>query len=261
MRKVYFGTIPAFQFHNLQKFSDQVEHGVFCRRGGFSEPPFDSLNLSFSVDDKAANVSKNRWEICKRLKFPPENLLAAHQVHGKNIIIVDEKYLSMFEAETEVADVDGFITNLKNVGLMAKSADCQAIMMFDPVKKVAAAVHAGWKGLAKDISGEAVRIMRQKFGVDPKNLLVGISPSLGPCCAFFSNPELELPNEFHRFIDDEKRVDLWNFSVEQLMKHGIRQSNIELARVCTMCGAGNKFFSFRRDRGITGRNGSVIFLR
>ncbi len=133
-------------------------------------------------------------------------------------------------------------------------------MFFDPVKKVIAAVHAGWKGLVQDISGEAIQIMQKRFGVNPANLIVGISPSLGPCCSFFTDPEKELPPNFRPFIKYNKCVDLWSFSVRQLELHGILPQQIELARVCTFCGGGGRFFSFRRDRGVTGRFGALIYL-
>jgi hypothetical protein len=128
-------------------------------------------------------------------------------------------------------------------------------------------VHAGWKGLAQNISREAIGVMKSVYAVNPAKILVGIAPSLGPCCAFFSDPEKELPDEFHPFIDKKKRVDLWGFSLQQLQKAGIKKEHIELARVCTQCNGGpdiesrGRFYSFRGEKGITGRFGAVISLR
>ena len=261
MRKVSLTKTPAFQFHLLQKFSDQIEHAVFSRLGGVSDKPFDSLNIKFGIGDSQKTVKKNREVICKALKLEKENLISANQTHGKNIEIIDEEFIRFHPSNKEVDNTDAFITNLCEVALMIQVADCQGILMYDPVKKIVAGVHAGWKGLAKDISGATIKRLKQEFGVDPKKLLVGISPSLGPCCALFTDPRKELPKEFHKFIDEENKVDLWSFSVEQLQKHGVQKKNIELAKLCTQCRGNKRFFSFRQGRGITGRFGVIIYLR
>ena len=267
MRKVFLKDLPAYQFHLLQKFSDQVGHAVFSRQGGISEPPYESLNVRFGLGDNHSNVKKNRKKICEALDIEEKNLISSNQTHSKNVKIIDEEFLNSHSAYQECDDVDGLVTNLPKIGLMVQVADCQGILMFDPVKRVVAAVHAGWKGLVNDVSGETVKVLVNDFDVDHKNILVGIAPSLGPCCAFFTNPESELPKIFHPFIDSKKRVDLWSYSTLQLQKRGIPKNNIELAKVCTQCGNGpsiegpKKFFSFRGEHGITGRAGIVIALQ
>lgn len=273
MKKVYLGNlqkkdgVPAFQFHNLQRFSELVGHAVFFKDGGTSSGPFESLNLSFTVDDNFNNVIDNRRIVCRALRIPEENLVSAHQIHGRNIQIIDENFMAKRKTfgnesiSNEVEDTDAFITKMKNVGLMIKLADCQGIVLFDPVKNVLACVHAGWRGLVKNVSGHTIAAMKKYFGVDPATLQVSISPSLGPCCAFFSEPEKELPASFAKYIDDQKRVNLWDYSADQLKANGIIPQNLEIARVCTVCGAGGKFFSFRRDHAVSGRFGVVAVLR
>jgi YfiH family protein len=213
------------------------------------------------VDDNKKTVARNRRFICKNFDLEPDHLISAHQTHSKNVMVFGEEAERYHTADKEYENIDALVTNMPGTALMVKVADCQAIVMFDPVQKVIAVVHAGWKGLAQDVSGAAIRLMKRQFKVKPENLFVGISPSLGPCCAFFTHPEKELPPEFSPYIHTNKTVDLWSFSTEQLKKHGIQPEHIELARVCTMCGAGGKFFSFRRDRGMTGRFGALLFLK
>ena len=261
MIKNFQKKLPIFQFHLLQKFSGDFEHAVLTRAGGASAGAFESLNVRFNVGDDAANVKRNRATICKALGVAEKWLVSADQTHSKNVCVVDEVMMEGRGAGEEIADVDAFVTNLRDVALMMQVADCQALLFFDPVKKVVAAVHAGWRGLMKDVSGATIAVMKKKFGVKPENLLVGIGPSLGPCCAFFSEPARELSADFKPYINFNNTVDLWSFSSAQLVKHGVRPEHIENARVCTMCDAGKKFFSFRRDHGVTGRNGALIFLR
>ncbi len=267
MKRVFFKELEAFQFHSMQKFSDQVGHAVFSRKGGVSKKPYDSLNVRFGIGDDYESVKKNRRIICNSLDIDSKKLISANQIHSKNVKIIDRDFADNHEPDMETDNVDGLITNEKDVALMVQVADCQAILMFDPIKRVVAAVHVGWKGLKQDISGMTINVMKNKFGVDPMNLMVGIAPSLGPCCAFFSEPEKELPDSFQKLVDKEKRVDLWSYSMEQLQKHGVPKNNIELARVCTQCGNGpsiegpHGFFSFRGDKGITGRFGVLIALK
>lgn len=259
MRKVYLQDVPAYQFHLLQKFSDQIDHAVFSRHGGVSKPPYDTLNVRFGIGDSHDNVDENRRIIMGALAY--ERIISANQTHSNNVQMVDDEFLRYQPKTEELDNVDAFVTNVKGALLMVQVADCQAILMYDPVKQVAAAVHAGWKGLTKDINGETLKVMRMNYDVDPKTVLVCIAPSLGPQSAFFSNPEEELPSSFHPFIDAQKRVNLWEYSLEQLQTHGVLKHNIELARVCTQQDNGKNFFSFRRDHGITGRFGVVMALR
>lgn len=259
MRKAYIQDVPVRQFHLLQKFSDQIDHAVFTRHGGMSRGAYDSLNVRFGIGDSYENVRKNRQTILDALGY--ERIVSADQTHSSNVQIVDDEFLRFQPEDRECDNVDAFVTNKKDVLLMTQVADCQAILMYDPVTQVIAAIHAGWKGLAQDVSGATLQVMRMNYGVDPATVLVAISPSLGPQSAFFSNPEAELPVSFYPYIDDQKRVNLWEYSVQQLENHGVRKSNIELARICTQKEEGRNFFSFRRDHGITGRFGVVIALK
>ncbi|HLG25421.1 MAG TPA: laccase domain-containing protein, partial [Candidatus Gracilibacteria bacterium] len=93
MRKVYFGNLPANQFHLLQKFSDQVDHAIFTRDGGVSKGPYESLNVRFGVGDAEPNVRRNRTLILKALGVKPEMLISANQTHSKNVQIIDEEFL------------------------------------------------------------------------------------------------------------------------------------------------------------------------
>ncbi|MBD3328692.1 peptidoglycan editing factor PgeF [Candidatus Peregrinibacteria bacterium] len=259
MDKKYLKDLPVFQFHILQKFSDQVKHAVFTRHGGVSKPPYDKLNVRFGVGDDFKNVETNRLLISDALGVKSENLVSANQTHSKNVAIADEEFLNLNRGK-EVDNFDAFITNMHDVALMVQVADCQPILMFDPVKKVIAAVHAGWKGLVQNISCETINLMQKKYGCLPENILVGIGPSLGPDFAFFSEPENELPTSFANYIDKKKRVNLWQYSVDQLVSCGIARNHIELAGICTQEEKGKNFYSYRGEKGITGRFGAVILM-
>lgn len=267
--------IPTYQFHLLQKFSDRLRHAVFTREGGVSKGAFESLNVRFGIGDSDESVKENRLRISRCFGVEDGGIIAADQTHSNHVARVGYEHVRYLQKPWDAfEDVDALVTANLNIPLMIQVADCQALLMYDPVKNVAGAVHAGWKGLMRNISEETLQVLQENYGVDPADVLVGISPSLGPCCSFFSEPEKELPQKFHSYIDRQKRVDLWAFSLAQLQKQGIKKEHIELARICTQCGGDgthqlhrlsdqnwkNKFFSFRGDRGITGRFGAVISL-
>lgn len=285
MRKFFFKpNIPYFQFHLLEKFSDRIGHAVFSREGGVSKPPYDSLNVRFTIGDNEQDVLQNRQIMADAIKLQPHQIISANQTHSNHVQIIDEEFLRFnpgdhpqlhSEAKSkdtsltqEINDIDAFVTAINSYALLIQVADCQALLLYDPYQNVIAAIHAGWKGLAKDISGETLRLMREHFNVKSENVLVGISPSLGPCCAFFTDPEDELPAGFRPFIDREKRVDLWGYSLAQLQGHGVRPEHIENARICTHCENGRRrqglkpqFYSFRADLGITGRFGVGVWIK
>jgi len=162
--------------------------------------------------------------------------LLAEQIHSDFILEVDRM------PETEVK-VDAFITQAKNLLLGAKSADCQGVVIFDPVRKVVGVVHSGWKGSAQNIIGKTIRQMQMTFGSEGRGLLVGISPSLGPCCAEFSDPMEELPTFCHPFILGNKHVDFWSLSKKQCADEGVLELNVEVAGICTKCDP--NYFSYR----------------
>ena len=249
--------MKTIQFPNLSEISG-VQHAVFTRHGGCSQGPFKSLNLSLGVGDDALAVSENRKLVSRHLGA--RVLVFAHQVHGKDMLIIEKAPLPeqgpvFFDAGTG----DALITDIPGVFLVIQTADCQSVMMVDPRKKVVANVHVGWRGNTQNIIGRTMGRMQQRFGSDPSDVRVAIGPSLGPCCAEFKNFKTEFPSAFWRFRDDENRFDLWAVSSQQLEAVGVKKENISVSSVCTKCRS-DLFFSYRAQH-ITGRFASVIALR
>ncbi len=183
--------------------------------------------------------------------------MTAHQVHGNLITVVTN-----IDQDTELPSCDGMVTAEPGVGLLILQADCQAILLQDPVQSVIACIHSGWRGSCKNIIGSAISRMRHHFGCKPANLLAAISPSLGPCCGEFLHYQWEIPPHLHHFQVRPGYFDFWEISRQQLLAAGIPASHIDISRICTRCD--RRFFSYRRarSRGLTdtGRNGSVIVL-
>jgi YfiH family protein len=239
------------EFTNLKVFP-QITHSVFTRRGGVSNNPFDSLNVSFSTGDKEVCVAENRSIIMNALDRNSTPIFI-DQVHEDNIIVIEDNKVEKF-----LYKADGIITNVIGKLLIIQVADCQSVMMFDPVKNVVANVHSGWRGSIKNIIGKCVDIMVKKFGCNPEHIIAGISPSLGPCCAEFVNYEKELPDRIWKYKIDGFNFDFWELSFYQLLEKGLRAENIENMNICTKCFS-KTFFSYRKEK-TTGRFACVIGL-
>lgn len=237
------------EFELFQEFSE-LKHGVFTRKGGFSSPPFDSLNCSFNVGDHRDNVQKNFHKI--KTVFGLNKIIFSRQIHQKHVAIVTEKSPEMIE------NCDGLTTNKKNLALLSQHADCQVAIFFDPKRKVIATVHSGWKGSCLNIYQQVIQVMQQQFQSLPADIYVGISPSLGPKSSEFINFKKELPKTFWKYAIKPFYFDFWEISRDQLITCGILNSHIEIAGIDTYSSS-EDFFSYRRDK-ITGRNATFACL-
>lgn len=246
--------IEWLEFELLSDFP-HVKHAVYLRHGGCSKKPYEGLNTSFCVGDRAEDVNANLELIEANLRstIPNwSNLIWGRAKHGKSIALVNE------QSPREVIDFDGLMTAATGVTLMMKHADCQVALFYDPEHHAAANIHAGWRGNVANIYGETVRFMRQAFSSNPAELLVCISPSLGPDEAEFMHYRTELPEEFWKFQVRPTYFDLWSVSEYQLQAAGILPHHIEVARLSTFSNPYD-FFSYRRDK-ITGRHATCLTL-
>ncbi|MDD3580692.1 MAG: peptidoglycan editing factor PgeF [Desulfobacca sp.] len=254
LHQVRQGKLVYYRFTLFAGFPELV-HGIFTRQGGVSSPPYNSLNLSLTVGDQPERVLYHRQLVREALGV--SELVSVGQVHGKKALIIST--LPPRVATRESQGIDILITNVPGVALMVKQADCQAVLFYDPQRRVIANVHCGWRGNVQNVLGQTVRLLQENFGSRPQDLHVGISPSLGPGCAEFVNYRQELPQEFWSYQTRPDYFDLWRLSRDQLQAQGVRPELIQLAGLCSCCQAAD-FFSYRRDRH-TGRNATVIALR
>lgn len=254
MQRKKLNQLEWLEFDLLNEFP-RVKHAVFLRHGGCSQGIYANLNTGCSVGDNPAHVAANLQRIAQQLKHENPNWINyvwGKGVHGKSIAHVHP------HSPQEIPGVDGVMTKNVGLSLMMKHADCQAAIFYDPKNHAAANVHAGWRGSAANIYREAVQHMRQAFGSNPSDLLVCISPSLGPEEAEFINYRTELPESFWGFQVRPTYFDFWSISEHQLQAEGVLPHHIEVARMSTYANS-NDFFSHRRDK-ISGRNATCITL-
>ena len=248
--------LSFFQFDKLSQHPD-LWHGVFTRRNGYSLPPFNSLNTSYGVGDEPTHVTRNRMTIQSSLKA--HRMIFARQVHGVDVLVISsEEDQQMPQHAGCPPEVDAMVTNLRQRFLTVQVADCQPVMLFDMHRKVVANVHVGWRGSIRNIIGRTVHVMQNRFHSDPGDIVAGVGPSLGLCCAEFRHYRREIPRQFWHYEDDNHHFDFWAISRDQLVAAGLRSENIHVSGICTRCHP-ELFFSYRGE-GMTGRFAAVIGL-
>ncbi len=231
-------------------------HALFTtRRGGFSEGPYESLNLGRLTDDEPEAVQRNRARLQDEVGVPPALI---RQVHGTTVRRIStlpvDGLMPLPDEGLELPEADGQATPLSEVAPMVMTADCLPIALAG--QGAVAMLHAGWRGLAAGIVAEGVRAVRD-LGVDGP-LEAAIGPGAGPCC-------YEVGEEVHaEFAGYDGRVrrgrnlDLKAIARDQLEAAGVRA--VHDVGLCTICSDESLFFSHRRDRGVTGRQAGLAWL-
>ncbi len=249
----------------LKKMSDAGFICGFSRRsGGASRGKIEGFNFGFRVGDDPENVLKNYRLLADDLSFDLSRAVCARQTHTSNIRIVTSADCGkgIFQVDSDIRDIDGLITNEKGIALIIFTADCVPLLFCDPVKGVAAASHAGWRGTAQNIGGRTVRLMAEKFGSDPRDIIAAIGPSIGPCCFEVDRGTAENFAERYRIPkpNDKFHVDLWAANRDMIAAEGVPTENIYISEECTICNS-DKYYSYRTHKEHTGRQIAVIAIK
>jgi YfiH family protein len=190
------------------------------------------------------------YEFGTRNTVPPSDLVTVHQVHSA-LVIVNR---GMPQREE---DADALLENIPGVAIGVKTADCVPVLLADPVKRVVAAIHAGWRGTAAAIVPAAIRSMAAEFGVRPQDLHAAIGPAIGACC-YEVGPEVA--SEFAILTPGRVHLNLPAMNARQLEAAGVPPRNIWTAADCTRCHP-DRYHSFRRDGQSAGRLFSWIRIK
>lgn len=199
----------------------------------------------------------------------PYPVIQGHQVHGSKVAIIDRPWMTREELE----GYDAFITNLPGVAIGVRTADCVPILLYDPVRRVIAAVHSGWKGTVLKISQGVIDMMEEVFGTDPEDLRAVIGPCIGPD-SFQVGEEVAEKFKDAGFpmsqiwsfrgpgdgtpMSGGHHIDLFQANEWLLQERGIRPGNIRVDAIDTY--RDPTFFSARREGVQCGRNINAIKL-
>jgi len=258
VQRIVHHDLTYYQFH----FWPALKHGIFTRYGGVSPEPWASLNMGGNVGDDPTNVRNNHDLMYESMGLNAERACTVWQVHSADVIVAD----APVPERTWLAQADGIITDRMDTPLTMRFADCTPLLFYDPVQGVIGMAHAGWRGTVKGVGANTARRMIQDFGCKPRNIQVGIGPSIGPdryqvgeevveaVWTYFGTTE-GLINRNQN--DGTAYFDLWAANKLDLERAGIEQ--IEVARICTSEQV-DEFFSHRAEKGRTGRFGAVLSL-
>lgn len=239
-----------------------LEHGFCTRRGGVSGGPWAELNFSFKVGDAPADVERNwdrlRAHVDGRLRF-----VTMDQVHGARVLEVTAPDAAREEA-------DAMISALPGAGLCVLTADCVPIILVSPQARLAAVVHAGWRGTVANVVVAALIQMLKRSDGRPAEVSAALGPAVGPCCyevdASIAD-EIEsrwgvMPGAARRYERDriaKARLDLRAVNTKLLVDAGLDRQAIWQIGGCTACGS-SEFFSHRAATAVdaVGRTGRQL---
>lgn len=268
----FFNGIPekeaSFLVTPLLQNCSNLKHAFTTRLGGISPPPYGSLNLSQKTGDTEFNVKNNIDSVSRQLNIT-ENLFFLEQQHKNEILVIENESRALGNLK-----FDGVITLLRNKPISIITADCLAILLYDPQRKAIGAVHAGWKGTASGIAEKAINQMNKIFGCKKAEIVVALGSTIGPCCyevnhivadSFSQRGEKGVEEwEKASYSTSTNDTELWSLdlvkaNMVQLLRAGIKTENISTTPFCTSCRE-DLFFSHRRDGEKTGRLAAIIMM-
>jgi polyphenol oxidase len=218
------------------------------RAGGISEGPYESLNLGVMTADDPARVAENRRLLAERVGIDVDRACMAWQQHGTHVRRAQAEGIATLG---ERAPCDGWWSDEPGQGMLLLTADCLpiAIARRNGDRAALAVLHVGWRGLLDGIVENGVTALGNG------QLAAAIGPGIGPCC-YEVGPNVAEPyeRELGREVVPDGRLDLWRAAELALNRAGVEE--VERTDLCTFCHP-DLFFSHRRDRGITGRQGVI----
>jgi len=235
-------------------------NGFSTRLGGVSDFPENSLNLAGFDEDSRENIFENRRRF---LNVFDENfeLATAWQVHGDDVKVVRNNE----DVKNNEEKFDALVSDLENILIGVKTADCVPVLLGDKKTRAFAAIHAGWRGTVESIVVKAIEKMKSEFGTNPKDLIAAIGPAATCKNYEIGQDVIDAFNEkfsaaeklFTPTRDGHALIDLHSANKNQLLSVGTAAENIYTAPFCTMERV-DLFFSYRVEKRLYGKTGRLL---
>lgn len=233
-------------------------HGFSLRAGGVSAGPYASLNLGQQVGDDPAAVRQNRERFAAEVGYAPERLYEVRQVHGCH---VERACAEQAPAQVGERAADALIS--REVAVAVKVADCVAVLLACPKTGAVAAAHAGWRGVVANTVQATVDALAAAYGSRASDLVAAVFPCIGPE-AFEVSDEVaqqlaEAVGSAQVVLPRAPRPHVWlgRAVCLQLARAGLLAERVDALPGCTFDDSA-RFFSYRRDGGVTGRHLAAI---
>ena len=208
-----------------------------------------------------SNMPENKEKLAEVLALKTDQMVFPDQTHSSCVAAIQEV------PDAVISETDALITNQSGLCLCVQTADCVPVLLFDPVAKVIAAIHAGWRGTVGGIVANAVDKMTTNYGTLTENIVAAIGPSISPeiyevgdevvAAARKAIPNVEMT--LHKNGKGNYHFNLWEANRQMLLKSGVVQQNIQILGACSFSEA-EKYYSARREGADTGRMVSGIMI-
>jgi YfiH family protein len=219
----------------------------------------------FTANELELRDNRDEWSIVARtIGVPLDDLLLIRQVHEAVVAVASSDRATPWDRP----QADAIICNDHDAAVAVRVADCVPILLADETGKNVAAIHAGWRGVAKRVVIAAVESLQSRYGVRPERLIAAIGPSIGPCCYEVGESTLTAfreaghhPSMLERWFEPrgggKYHLDLWQATRDELEGAGVNTDTIHVAELCTKTHA-SRFHSFRVQGERAGRMAAVI---
>lgn len=222
-------------------YGDKMKHLFSSRIGWDQKSIFSGVERIFEMEDKY--------------------IYRVGQVHGDRILKIEDEESKIVED----LKADGLVTNRQGIALCTYHADCVPIYFYDENKRVIGLTHAGWKGTIENIAGKMINRMKDDYGSNVRDIIVGIGPSICPICYEVKSDVSKLFREKYgnkqivKYMDDKTYLDLWRANEINLLNEGVLKSNINISQLCTSCNS-DKLYSYRGENRTKNRMIASIMM-
>lgn len=253
--------IEYIQFRKLLEYKN-INH---C----FTLKPLDFASNA-DYEEKKQIVKENLNILAEEFEFDVNNICRPKQTHTDRVESIEDGdegiYLEKYD------NTDGFVTNQKGKILMVSFADCTPLLFYDPIKKVIANTHSGWKGTLQTIGVKTVQKMISEYGCKIEDIICCIGPHIRKCHFEVDEEVKELfYNKFKNLkeidniikYDNEKNkyfIDTTQINKQALLNIGLKEQNIIDSNICTVCNQ-DICHSFRAEKELSGRAVTIMYLK
>ena len=276
--------VQYIQFRKLLEYKAIITHAYTI---GIDVNFRTAINGKADVSNKQYKVAKKSYKnICKAIGSKYRNIVKPRQYHTNNVKIVKNK-INVLEPDFNLKkykETDGLITNRKNMVLSTTNADCILFLLFDPVKKVIANVHSGWKGTLQRIIEQAINKMTNEFGSNPEDIICCICPSIRKChfevgqdvkdefqkqfgklegCKYTNEKGNSITININDIIEENNgkwHIDTVLINKIIMQNLGLNPKNIIDSGICSMCNS-HLIHSYRNEKEGFGLETALIELK
>lgn len=174
------------------------------------------------------------------IKDSVDDIFTLKQVHGTDAVFIENGKIYYFDSVNDFSyslkrtfEADSVITVDRGINIGIRSADCAPIMFY--VDGVVGGIHAGWRGLKSGIVNKTLRLVSERYNVNPSDGVYFILPCIHSCCYEVGKEFLEWAKDFCLVRGDKVYFDIPKFILSELVGLGVKEDNIYYSPLCTSC--------------------------